>query len=104
MQVDTLHSTADTSTYVVALVEHPAAAVGAITAAVTSSSTLNCTCLKLPLLLLLQWPKVLNAPLAEVDPELYDIIEKEKNRQCKVRQQQQHAMFCFLCWLCVCFS
>lgn len=29
------------------------------------------------------WPKVLNAPLAEVDPELYDIIEKEKNRQCK---------------------
>jgi glycine hydroxymethyltransferase len=34
---------------------------------------------------LLQWPKVLNAPLAEVDPELFDIIEKEKNRQCKVR-------------------
>jgi hypothetical protein len=31
-----------------------------------------------------QWPKVLNAPLAEVDPELYDIIEKEKNRQFKV--------------------
>ncbi|KAF8063057.1 SHM1 [Scenedesmus sp. PABB004] len=29
------------------------------------------------------WPKVLNAPLAEVDPELFDIIEKEKNRQCK---------------------
>jgi hypothetical protein len=28
---------------------------------------------------------VLNAPLAEVDPELYDIIEKEKNRQYKVR-------------------
>jgi glycine hydroxymethyltransferase len=29
------------------------------------------------------WPKVLNAPLSEVDPELYDIIEKEKNRQYK---------------------
>ncbi|WIA20010.1 hypothetical protein OEZ85_005881 [Tetradesmus obliquus] len=29
------------------------------------------------------WPKVLNAPLAEMDPELFDIIEKEKNRQCK---------------------
>uniref|UniRef100_A0A7S0RZ78 Serine hydroxymethyltransferase n=1 Tax=Chlamydomonas leiostraca TaxID=1034604 RepID=A0A7S0RZ78_9CHLO len=29
------------------------------------------------------WPKVLNAPLAAVDPELYDIIEKEKNRQYK---------------------
>ncbi|KAI8469522.1 MAG: serine hydroxymethyltransferase [Monoraphidium minutum] len=29
------------------------------------------------------WPKVLNAPLADVDPELYDIIEKEKNRQFK---------------------
>ena len=32
-----------------------------------------------------QWPKVLNAPLADVDPDLYDIIEKEKNRQFKVR-------------------
>lgn len=30
-----------------------------------------------------QWPKVLNAGLAEVDPELYDIIEHEKNRQYK---------------------
>ncbi|KIY96195.1 glycine hydroxymethyltransferase, partial [Monoraphidium neglectum] len=29
------------------------------------------------------WPKVLNAPLAEVDPELADIIEREKNRQYK---------------------
>ncbi|GIL88389.1 hypothetical protein Vretimale_15031 [Volvox reticuliferus] len=29
------------------------------------------------------WPKVLNASLAEVDPDLYDIIEKEKNRQFK---------------------
>ncbi|KAL6750456.1 serine hydroxymethyltransferase [Haematococcus lacustris] len=29
------------------------------------------------------WPKVLNAPLLQVDPELYDIIEKEKNRQWK---------------------
>lgn len=27
------------------------------------------------------WPKVLNQPLAEVDPELYDIIEHEKSRQ-----------------------
>ena len=32
---------------------------------------------------LLQWPKVLNAPLSEVDPELLDIIEHEKNRQYK---------------------
>lgn len=32
----------------------------------------------------LQWPRQLNAPLAEVDPQLYDIIEKEKNRQFKV--------------------
>lgn len=32
-----------------------------------------------------QWPKVLNAGLAEVDPDLFDIIEKEKNRQFKVR-------------------
>ena len=32
-----------------------------------------------------QWPKVLNAGLEQVDPELYDIIEKEKNRQWKVR-------------------
>ena len=31
-----------------------------------------------------QWPKLLNASLAEVDPELLDIIEKEKNRQWKV--------------------
>lgn len=29
------------------------------------------------------WPKVLNAPLAEVDPELLDIIEHEKHRQWK---------------------
>ncbi|GFR45971.1 hypothetical protein Agub_g7443, partial [Astrephomene gubernaculifera] len=29
------------------------------------------------------WPKILNAPLSEVDPELLDIIEKEKNRQFK---------------------
>lgn len=28
---------------------------------------------------------MLNAPLADVDPELYDIIEREKNRQFKVR-------------------
>ena len=35
-------------------------------------------------LMWLQWPKVLNAPLAEVDPELADIIEHEKNRQWKV--------------------
>lgn len=33
----------------------------------------------------LQWPQQLNASLAEVDPELADIIEKEKNRQWKVR-------------------
>ncbi|GBF93403.1 serine hydroxymethyltransferase [Raphidocelis subcapitata] len=29
------------------------------------------------------WPKVLNKSLLEVDPELHDIIEKEKNRQFK---------------------
>ncbi|EFN51000.1 serine hydroxymethyltransferase [Chlorella variabilis] len=29
------------------------------------------------------WPRVLNSGLAEVDPELYDIIEHEKNRQYK---------------------
>ena len=33
---------------------------------------------------LLQWPKMCNAPLTEIDPTLYDIIEKEKNRQWKV--------------------
>jgi hypothetical protein len=33
----------------------------------------------------LQWPKLLNAPLSEVDPELEDIIEHEKNRQWKAR-------------------
>ncbi len=33
-----------------------------------------------------QWPKLLNAPLSEVDPELEDIIEHEKNRQWKVRR------------------
>lgn len=36
------------------------------------------------LLLVVQWPRVLNAPLEQVDPELYDIIEHEKNRQWKV--------------------
>ncbi len=41
-------------------------------------------CCSLTLLLLLQWPKLLNAPLSEVDPELLDIIEHEKNRQWKV--------------------
>eukprot|EP00889_Picochlorum_renovo_P005259 jgi/Picre1/32289/NNA_007635.t1 len=29
------------------------------------------------------WPKVLNQSLEQVDPELYDIIEHEKNRQYK---------------------
>jgi glycine hydroxymethyltransferase len=29
------------------------------------------------------WPKAINAPLSEVDPELVDIIEREKNRQYK---------------------
>lgn len=36
------------------------------------------------MLLVVQWPRVLNAPLEQVDPELYDIIEHEKNRQWKV--------------------
>jgi glycine hydroxymethyltransferase len=31
-----------------------------------------------------QWPKQLNAPLEEVDPEIFDIIEHEKARQWKV--------------------
>ena len=30
-----------------------------------------------------QWPKALNAPLSVIDPDLEDIIEKEKNRQLK---------------------
>ena len=33
---------------------------------------------------MLQWPKFLNKSLLEVDPELFDIIEHEKNRQYKV--------------------
>jgi hypothetical protein len=33
----------------------------------------------------LQWPQLLNKSLEEVDPELFDIIEHEKNRQYKVR-------------------
>jgi Serine hydroxymethyltransferase len=33
----------------------------------------------------LQWPQALNKHLEEVDPELFTIIEKEKNRQWKVR-------------------
>lgn len=37
----------------------------------------------------LQWPKQLNKGLEEVDPELYDIIEHEKNRQYKVRPPRQ---------------
>ena len=37
-----------------------------------------------PELFALQWPQQLNASLEEVDPDLYDIIEKEKNRQYKV--------------------
>jgi hypothetical protein len=31
-----------------------------------------------------QWPKQLNAPLEDVDPEIFDIIEHEKARQWKV--------------------
>lgn len=34
---------------------------------------------------ILQWPKVLNTSLEEVDPELNDIIEHEKNRQVRLR-------------------
>lgn len=34
---------------------------------------------------LAQWPKGLNAPLEEVDPQIADIIELEKSRQWKVR-------------------
>ena len=35
----------------------------------------------------MQWPKLLNTSLAEVDPEITDIIEKEKNRQWKARRR-----------------
>jgi hypothetical protein len=35
------------------------------------------------------WPKLLNASLAEVDPVLVDIIEKEKNRQWKVGREKR---------------
>ena len=38
-----------------------------------------------------QWPKMCNAPLSEVDPQLYDIIEKEKNRQWKVSSSPAEA-------------
>ena len=30
------------------------------------------------------WPRMCNSPLAEIDPTLYDIIEKEKGRQWRV--------------------
>ena len=35
-----------------------------------------------------QWPKQLNADISEVDPEIVDIIEHEKNRQWKVWNQR----------------
>jgi len=34
-----------------------------------------------PAILYLQWVDVLNKPLSETDPELFEIIEKEKQRQ-----------------------
>lgn len=43
----------------------------------------------------MQWPKLLNAPLSEVDPELEDIIEHEKNRQWKVpASPPEHSQSC----------
>lgn len=39
---------------------------------------------------------MLNAPLSEVDPELVDIIEKEKNRQYKVRAVDKTNASCVL--------
>jgi hypothetical protein len=42
-----------------------------------------------------QWPKLLNAGLEEVDPELYDIIEHEKNRQYKVCSASQATCVCW---------
>uniref|UniRef100_A0A8R7Q2J2 Serine hydroxymethyltransferase-like domain-containing protein n=1 Tax=Triticum urartu TaxID=4572 RepID=A0A8R7Q2J2_TRIUA len=36
-----------------------------------------------PILVSMQWPKQLNAPLEEVDPEIDDIIDLEKARQWK---------------------
>jgi hypothetical protein len=46
----------------------------------------------------LQWPKVLNSSLEEVDPDLFDIIEHEKNRQYKVRASstRTHILTTFL--------
>lgn len=41
-------------------------------------------------MVVLQWPKQLNAPLEEVDPEINDIIEHEKARQWKVRAYGVH--------------
>jgi hypothetical protein len=54
-----------------------------------------------------QWPKVLNSPLSEVDPELHDIIEKEKNRQYKVGVRGQveargSVYVVCVCLLCIC--
>ena len=64
-----------------------------------------------------QWPKVLNAPLSEVDPELEDIIEHEKNRQWKVCSHHmspplmyswpcigcsQNVRYCFCALSCTC--
>ena len=48
-------------------------------------------------LLGLQWPKLLNAPLSEVDPELEDIIEHEKNRQWKVSASLKLLSTCCSC-------
>ena len=39
-----------------------------------------------------QWPKQLNAPLEVVDPEIADIIELEKARQCKVLPFGTHSL------------
>ena len=49
----------------------------------------KCNITATTVLSVLQWPKQLNASLEEVDPELYDIIEKEKNRQFKVQSVLQ---------------
>ena len=47
-----------------------------------------------------QWPKLLNASLEEVDPELYDIIEHEKNRQYKVRWRLLNPIHQMLPYMC----
>ena len=60
----------------------------------TQTLRFNTFCLKPPTH---QWPKTLNAPLIDVDPELFDIIEHEKNRQWKVGLHVSNEIRVHLC-------